>query len=514
MAIAKLTTLTPVHIGSGTTYNRNIDFVQEGGRIGIVDANKVAALIGSDKEAIDQWVSAIDKGTPLMDFLRINRGKKEVNIDNISERVCLVLESSASVSTLKEQVRSAFEGAYFPGSSLKGAIRTAIFNRLIIRDTYQAKNHSVYREERKDKQTQKVYGVDYKGVKLEKKYLGNDANHDIMRLLRVGDAHFGETICLLAKTLNEVSDGHEIKNNLTQLVECVPANAETICQFSIPDDLIRQIKLPRFQEIADKMRNLSQVETWIKVFELINAHTKLQIQKEITRYENANLPNQAAQFLPFFEELKEQFGLLSDKECIVRVGFGTGYLSMTGGWALEQWKHIPNFNYQKELENLGKAVRKKGGYENMALPKSRKIGYEGVPLGFIKISLLTLEEAKAWKDNQSARQAEKIQKQAQAAEEARLKAEQEAEIARIAAEEAKKPKLYEGKLKVGAEMDAEIVMSGKPNKMKIYVAGHENDQIPMIGYTAAEPVGKVMIVTVNILGKDGKVKEVRYKKFK
>jgi len=531
MAIAKITTLTPVHIGSGTTYNRNIDFVQEGGRIGIVDANKVANLIGSDKEAIDQWVDAINKNTPLMSFLRINRGKKEVNIDAISERVCLVLESSASVSTFKEQVKSAFEGAYLPGSSLKGAIRTAIFNRLIIRDTYQAKNHTVYREERKDRQTQKVYGVDYKGVKLEKKYLGNDANHDIMRLLRVGDAHFGDTICLLAKTLNEISNGHEIKNDVTQLVECVPANAEAICQFSIPDDLIRQIKLPKFQEIADKMRNLSQIETWIKVFELINTHTKRQVQKEIERYKDLNLPKQAVEFLPFFEELNGQFEQLSDKECIIRVGFGTGYLSMTGGWALEQWRHIPNFNFQKELEYLGKAVRKKGGYENMELPKSRKIGYEGVPLGFIKISLLTLEEAKAWKDNQSARQAEKIQHQVRAAkearieaeqeaeeariaaEEARLKAEQEAEVARIAAEEAKKPKLFEGKLKRASVIDAEVMnITGNIAKIKLYVPGHEN-RLFELRYAGLQ-IGQTLEVEVKDISGKGIVLAVGFRKIK
>ena len=507
MAIAKITTLTPVHVGSGTTYNRNIDFVEEDGRIGIVDANKVAALIGNDKAAIDQWVNAIQKGTPLMEFLRINRGKKQVRIEDISERTCLVLESSASVSTLKEHVNTSFHDAFLPGSSLKGAIRTAIFSRLIIDNPTQAKNLSVYREERKDKITKKAYSVDYKGVKLEKRYLGTDANHDILRLLRVGDAHFGETICLLAKTLNEVSDGHEIKINLTQLVECVPANAETICQFSIPDDLIRQIKLPRFQEIADKMRNLSQVETWIKVFELINAHTKLQIQKEITRYKSANLPNQAAQFLPFFEELKEQFGQLSDKECIVRVGFGTGYLSMTGGWALELWKHIPNFNYQIELEYLGKAVRKKGGYENMVLPKSRKIGYEGVPLGFIKISLLTLEEAKAWKNNQSARQAQLEQQQAQAAEEARIKAEQAAEAARIAAEEAKKPKLYEGSIGKNLEVDAEVVVSGKPNRVKVYVKGFEERQFELTD-SAQQSIGYVCRVALVV--EKGKLLRVRH----
>ena len=40
---AKLTTLTPVHIGNGTTLNKNIDFIQVGDKIGIVDEKKAVS---------------------------------------------------------------------------------------------------------------------------------------------------------------------------------------------------------------------------------------------------------------------------------------------------------------------------------------------------------------------------------------------------------------------------------------------------------------------------------------
>src|SRR5690606_9773978 len=109
---------------SGITYNRNIDFVQEGGKVGIVDANKVAELIGRDKEAIDQWVRAIEKSEPLLNFLRNGRGLRNIGIEDISERICLLKDTQHQASNLKEQYRTAIEGVCIPGSSLKGAIKT------------------------------------------------------------------------------------------------------------------------------------------------------------------------------------------------------------------------------------------------------------------------------------------------------------------------------------------------------------------------------------------------------
>ena len=520
MAIAKITTLTPVHVGSGTTYNRNIDFVQEGGRIGIVDANKVAAQLSGDadnitKQDVQAWVADIESDKPdTLKFLREKRGKKSVTVDDISERIIIALEASAHVNTLKEQIRTFNEGAYLPGTSLKGAIRTAILNRLIVSVPFQARNHSVYREERKDRRTQEVYGADYKGVKLEKKYLGNDANHDIMRLLLIGDAHFGDTICLLAKTLNEKGNEHEIKESVTQFVECINQGEEALCQLNISDDLVRQIDLPRFSEVAQKMPNRSAVATWSIVFQHINAHTLKQINTEITRYEPLNLPDGTADFLEKMKDIKQLFNELSAEECIIRVGFGTGYLSMTGGWVLEQLKSVANFDYAKELEYLGKAIRKKGGYNGMALPKSRKIGYEGIPLGFIKIKLLSDEEIKNWKQQNELKRLGKKQEQVNAAklalaniETARIRAEQEAKAARIAAEEAKKPKIFEGQISKNLEVDAEVIVSGRPNRVKIYVKGFEERQFEMTD-SAQQPKGYVCRVALVV--EKGKVLRVRH----
>src|SRR5690606_6100009 len=137
MAFAKITTLTPIHVGSGQVYSRDIEFIEEGGGIGLIDPNKVGDLIGHSKADIDQWVRAIENKVPLIDFLRNNRGLKNVTIEEISERVLDVKGNSRGIKQLRAQMFSSIKGLTIPGSSIKGAIRTAKIGRASCREREQ-----------------------------------------------------------------------------------------------------------------------------------------------------------------------------------------------------------------------------------------------------------------------------------------------------------------------------------------------------------------------------------------
>ena len=128
-------------------------------------------------------------------------------------------------------------------------------------------------------------------------------------------------------------------------------------------------------------------------------------------------------------------------------------------------------------------------------------------MGFLKLTLWTAQQAEEWKNKAAQRQAKLEQQQAQAAEEARHKAEQAAEADRIAAEEAKKPKLYEGPISKNLEVDAEVIVSGKPNRVKIYVRGFEEKQFDM-NESAQQPKGYVCRVALVV--EKGKVLRVRH----
>ena len=206
---------------------------------------------------------------------------------------------------------------------------------------------------------------------------------------------------------------------------------------------------------------------------------------------------------------------LKPNQCVIRVGFGTGYLNMTGGWTQEQWRHIPGVDYQKEMNDLAEGVRRNSRYNGMALPKSRKMALCGVPLGYLKLTVFSESEWIEWQGKATERAAEQVRKvEAQRiahAETARLTAETEAkrlEMERIKAEEEKKPKMHPGPISKGLEVDDEV-LSDKPNKVRIYLTGYDDKSIEMVD-SAAQPKGYICRVALVI--EKGKLVRVRHLK--
>ncbi|MBR5335652.1 MAG: hypothetical protein IKV23_05200, partial [Bacteroidaceae bacterium] len=50
----KLETLTPIHIGSGTFLQNNVEFVRSDQTLYIIDPQKLLTIIGTEK--LDDWV--------------------------------------------------------------------------------------------------------------------------------------------------------------------------------------------------------------------------------------------------------------------------------------------------------------------------------------------------------------------------------------------------------------------------------------------------------------------------
>lgn len=507
-------TITPLHIGSGRTLQGNTEYLyfNESKTVSIIDERKVLKIIGD--ENIDKWVTIIEKGESLLDYLIQRSPTKSISPSQTDKRLLKVNGDSnptSGRSGIREQLFSGNGQPILPGSSLKGAVRTAILNQAILIKPFYAQ------------QLRDFKSIDFKGKpkfsgnKLEKKYFGGDANHDVFRLLRIGDAHFNETECILAETLNEKGTGHEIKHSVQQHIECIPANQSTLCGVQIPHDLIREIK-KRPSELS-LMKGIDSIENIPTIFTQIKAHSKKHIEQEIKKYELLNLPKQADSYVETLKDILEKYQFLSKNQCILRVGFGTGYLSMTGGWAEEQWKSIPNIDYKKEMNDLATAVRKNDRYNGMALPKSRKIVMGGIPLGFVKLTFFTADEATEWEEKaklQAILDEVKRQEEKKIFEKNEIKRkEQEAiteteriEKEKIADQEAKKPKMYEGAISKGLEVDAEVIYSQRPNKVKIYVKGYE-DKLFDMSDSAQQPKG--YICRVSLVIEKGRILRVIHK---
>ena len=399
MAIAKLTTLTPVHVGSGITYNRNIDFVQESGRIGIVDANKVAALIGSDITAIDQWVSAIDKGTPLLDFLRNGRGLRNVKLEDVAERICVLKDTNHQAQNLKEQYRTAIEGVCIPGSSLKGAIKTAVWNYIANSDFVESltlKDLVVVDREGKPKLTKKGDYI-WDDDKLDSQLFGENANEKTTRFLKIGDVHFHNirtevhNIQVFNKYPRNWDFKRDDKGAFQQILfESIPSGQSADFDFKI-DKLLLERNIEKYPQ---KWRNQKIYALYHQSDEMVEDFCNLvydftddllsrdiaRLKKEGIAYNNVAGRELLNQYEMVWEELKD----CESNEFIIRVGGNSGWDFTTGGWVKELSADKVS---DEDFKKLRFAIQKKDRTNTSLWPKTRKTTPNGTIFGFVKIKI-------------------------------------------------------------------------------------------------------------------------------
>jgi len=370
-----LTTITPVHIGSGQFFLGNADYVYFGDRnqIALIDDRKVLDIIGQDH--IHQWLDYIDGRVNQSTFLEyLNKRKSGLMPDDIGRRI-ITYKGSRKINasnTLKEQIHGGFNKPYIPGSSLKGSIRTAIFSDKLFqkyRGSGVPKNMLCPDERRpnivKDNNiTREVFGI--------------NSNADWLRMLHVGDFYFNcQTEARFAEVLNLVNSRdrrYSLKDEVKQLVEYIPANREAVGRINIAQIHLNLISKKNPNLFNTNVTSLKS-ETLIT---LLKDHTLDLLDNEISHFEDSSLPDSESDFLENMELIKDQVNRCADNECIVRLGYGTGYLNMTGDWVDELVRDADVYNKIKEK------VRHRR-YRDFELPKSRKIISNGTLLGYVKL---------------------------------------------------------------------------------------------------------------------------------
>ncbi len=166
---ATITTLTPLHIGTGAellnlydlkqdkqqnkTYRLNVDAILE-------------AAISGDNPQLDQRMLTM-RPAELVDLKELRQNP------NFS---VYALKGTPQSGVVKEQIKNVWGQLYLPGSSLKGALRTVIARSIGA-----------------DKEIKSKLRVKYSGQKsadnlMEQLIFGDNANYDLLRALQVADS--------------------------------------------------------------------------------------------------------------------------------------------------------------------------------------------------------------------------------------------------------------------------------------------------------------------------------------
>lgn len=373
MSKIKIETLTCVHVGSGVFLKRGNDFVlgklqDNSSEITIVNLRKALQLIG--EENINAWVSSIENGRPIDSVIKQFAPKAKPS--DYSERNILMW-AGETTDTLKEFIHDGLGKPYLPGSSIKGAIRTAVL-ATVAKDITN-KEGKIKKEFYKDgRQT-----TNYTAKKVEEEAFGPSPNEDAFRFLQVGDAIFGENYeaAVMLVNINERDNNSFWDTSKKQLVEVLTDGDEATFDLKINTPLYERAKY-KVHQLPSCMKDANTL------FETINKHTLSLLESEIAYWEERKNNEYAESVDSYLEKLEAVQKAAEDcakhpGTCVMRMGHGSGWRFITGAWT----EKLQNFN-----DVIWKARPGNNKYTGYDFPKSRRVDDQCELLGFVRLTVI------------------------------------------------------------------------------------------------------------------------------
>lgn len=350
--------LSPLFIGAGQEKDwvRGIDFVQYKGEIFILDKEKL--FLGLDDQLQAKYLSLVSQGK-LMDleaFITSNVDPEDYH------KLVYGYDGRLPANEIKTLIRGANGNPYIPGSSIKGAISSVVFNYL----------HNRYA---------------HKNIDKAEDILGR-FSRSLFRFIRPSDATCNSTeICNvelfnLFENRGDWRSGYKRGFNIT--MENFAPESKGEFRLSIADGLGRFLMekvgnraLPEYYDDIFLQGNTLQF-----LFRLINDYTREHIRREIDffdRFPEADDTDLIIENLENWQAITNQ----DEKTCVLRMAGGSGFHAMTGDWRYED--HTVPVE-EPDRRNLIYSYRTKR--KEPARYKSRKvIRANAEVMGFVKLSI-------------------------------------------------------------------------------------------------------------------------------
>ena len=363
MSEIKIETLSPVHIGNGTFLQQGNDYIVEDNHINVLSLDKLGKIIGTDNTTIREWTKAIEEGNGEF-FVK---GKMQGH--SYQEYTKRHIESSIKIdqrkNTLKECIHDGMGYPYIPGSSIKGAIRTAYFSSLA-KKTIPSKLNS---EENKKKWRNIIAGMEKELLHFQDGSKKSPAN-DIFKFLHTGDAYFEKGVEKVVEqiNLNITKKASLLDNSKPQMVEVIRRGVSSQFRLIIKDAFYQLAKIDSIQDLL----------------KMINDHTYNLLCDEIDFWAKGEGSSYTGQ-----DDYLDQLDIILDKieecqpnECILRIGQASGWRFVTGAWLEDIDKQY--FKY----EIVPQCRPKNFLYKDYPFPKSRRIDESSNVFGFVKLTAI------------------------------------------------------------------------------------------------------------------------------
>lgn len=349
-------TLSPVHIASGKgDLLSEYDFVMEKQQALVIDLDR---LLADTDETRLQSASSDPR------LSRLLAGKPAARYAAYT----LAVPGGEQPTQVREHIKDAFQKIYIPGSSLKGAIRTAL----------------AWANYDEKEPLQRGWGPKTADDPLERKLFGYDlreTHRDLFRALRVVDAYPQGSIRPQALPATVFSlRGQPLalqpRGNPTY-VEAIPRGVVLGGALTLDEYALKQHTERPEATLYQRRHLLDKLAEQCRSFSAALVDTELDFYG---RYRNPALQN-------FYQGLKERQASLKPEEFHLWLGWGPGWQAKTVGTKLK--KEIVDsvateYNLSRWLRGLNLGI----------FPKTRRlIGQRQgeSPLGWVKIGLLPRE---------------------------------------------------------------------------------------------------------------------------
>lgn len=382
-----LEVLTPVHVGSGDTVNA-LGYLRNGNTLHVVEPERWAQWLEQEKktEAFIQWMEGhLQAGKPqrgnapsLTRFVR--ERLRNADLSTLAKEVSaysLLMEDCAEpdpIRGFRAHIRNAQKRAYLPGSTVKGAIRTALLedilqeddnlNRLLVQPLDRmGKGTPDHRQIRRE--VRRVWQeMEGEALRAGKK----QANYDLLRFVLVSDSEpFAPDAVSLRKVRSEGTN-----RQTDTWVEAVRVGQRTRLTLSfLPEAPLGQLGL------HEDLRGYLELE---ELFAVLADRAERRLQRELSY----SYPPAVRQYLQELQQRnREQAPLL----CL---GWGQGYLGTTVmGLVLDEGQG----EYERAIRKMLPILPRRGqGIVPSRFPKTRR-AVRGVrndavyPLGWVQLSV-------------------------------------------------------------------------------------------------------------------------------
>ena len=377
----QIDTLSQVHVGSGVFLQKGNDFIvvdsSEGSDIFVIDTNKLGAIIGTDRQLIDTWVTKIERGDAAS-FIRTRTAGHHPK-EFAKRRITNFADFTNTQGTLKECLHDGMGRPYIPGSSIKGAIRTAVMATYAKRKGKQelANEMRPIFQEHNDRRKNRMLDIVEKGI------LGSNPNVDLFRFIKVGDAFFGNNseISIKQINLNIRQSPKLIDKSKQQIVEAIGPDEKSSFSLKIDTPYYNIVRHANHRDMTGLPELPNEMSDFISLFELINEHTKDLVEKEISFW-NEDVDNHIGQenYVANLEDIMEAITSCRPNQCVLRLGQAIGWRFITGAWT----ETLDEELFYDSIVPLARFNNER--YSDYVFPKSRRIDDESYVFGFLKLT--------------------------------------------------------------------------------------------------------------------------------